>query len=312
MECKNIRERLTAFLEGVVTLDEQKLIKEHLVGCEQCTKALDDLRKTEVLLKGLQEVEPPPWFTQKIMARVRAEKEAKSNTFQRLFYPLHVKVPIHAVITFLIAVAVIYVFKAMEPEMAKVRMPSVSEQVVRKDEAPKELLQLKKESQTLGEEAGDKRVEQQAVEATRSTPAEPPAQTMLAEKKQPMEAEQVEDREKKDAVTGYSVEERALGGPPRFKAAAKQKEFAINLSVRLGEIKAAAREVETLLGRLGAEGIGKESSQNREVITAELRAEKMDELIEKLKEIGEVKEPVLPKGIPGGKTTIRIELVSLP
>jgi hypothetical protein len=124
MECKVIRAKLSAFLEGAVSPEERRLIGEHLPACHACSDALEDLKKTEVLLRGLEEVEPPAWFKQKVMARIRAEQEAKKSILQKLFYPLHVKIPIEAFATVLIAVVAIYIFKAVQPEMK--RIPSVS------------------------------------------------------------------------------------------------------------------------------------------------------------------------------------------
>ena len=124
MECKIIREKLSAFLEGAVSPEESTLIGEHLQACQTCSMALEDLRKTEVLVKGLEKVEPPAWLKQKVMARIRAEEEAKKSILQKLFYPLHVKIPIEAFATVLIAVAAIYIFKAVEPDIE--RIPSAS------------------------------------------------------------------------------------------------------------------------------------------------------------------------------------------
>ena len=57
---------------------------------------LEDLRKTVELVKGLEEVEPPPWLAQKIMAHVKDESEKEVGIFRRLFYPLRVKIPLEA------------------------------------------------------------------------------------------------------------------------------------------------------------------------------------------------------------------------
>ena len=50
MECKGIRERLSAYLEGVVTPEEKRFVEQHLSSCEQCSRALKDLKKTEELV----------------------------------------------------------------------------------------------------------------------------------------------------------------------------------------------------------------------------------------------------------------------
>jgi hypothetical protein len=135
MECKGIREILSAYLEGIASLEEKRLIEQHLRSCQRCSTALEDLRKTGELLKGMEEVEVPPWFKQKVLSRVRAEGEARRSVLQKLFYPLHVKVPIQALATVLITVLVVYVFKSVEPEMKKsIQSPSTVGEVTSEDE----------------------------------------------------------------------------------------------------------------------------------------------------------------------------------
>ena len=134
MDCKHIRERLPAYREEDVGSEEKRAIGQHLSSCQQCSRALDDLKKAEELVKRLPEVEPPAWMTQKVMARVRAEEEKKKGILQQLFFPLRIKIPMEVFATVLIAVAAIYVFKAVEPQMKPVGPPSAPEQGIAKEE----------------------------------------------------------------------------------------------------------------------------------------------------------------------------------
>lgn len=131
IECKQIQVMLPALLEGVLSPDEERLANEHLAMCQHCGAALEDLKKAANLVQGLEEVEPPPWFTQKVMSRIREEAEQKkSGIFGRLFYPLHVKVPIQALASLLIVVLALYVYRSVEPETEVVQPPS---EVARRD-----------------------------------------------------------------------------------------------------------------------------------------------------------------------------------
>ena len=130
-ECKHSQEMLPAFLEGVLSPDEKTLLLEHLATCRECKDALEDLKKVAQLVQGLDEVEPPPWFTQKVMSHVREEAERKKKSLvARLFYPLQVKVPIQALASVLIVVMALYVYRSLEPEMKVVEAPS---EVARRD-----------------------------------------------------------------------------------------------------------------------------------------------------------------------------------
>jgi hypothetical protein len=147
IECKQIQEMLSALLEGVLSLDEARLVLQHLTTCQQCSAALEDLKKAAQLVQGLDDVEPPPWFTQKVMSRVREEAERKKRgLIARLFYPLHVKVPIQALASVLIVVLALYVYRSVEPEMEVVRPPSAV--------APRDLAAPRNESQRQHNKTG--------------------------------------------------------------------------------------------------------------------------------------------------------------
>src|SRR4030042_533409 len=116
MTCSEIENRLPAFLEELLSPEEGKSVEAHLASCNRCRRAFADLRRAQELVQGLGEVEPPPFFEQWIMSRVREEAEKKPGILRKLFYPLHTKVPIQALATVLIAVLAFHVFQVGEPE----------------------------------------------------------------------------------------------------------------------------------------------------------------------------------------------------
>ncbi|MCX5818881.1 MAG: DUF2275 domain-containing protein, partial [Deltaproteobacteria bacterium] len=111
MTCNEIENRLPAYLEDLLSPEEKKSIAGHLASCPRCSRAFAGLKKAEQLVQGLGEVEPPPFFEQRIMSRVREEAGQKQGILRRLFYPLHIKVPIQALATLLVAVLAIYVYQ---------------------------------------------------------------------------------------------------------------------------------------------------------------------------------------------------------
>jgi len=120
MTCTEIEKRLPAYMEDLLSPEEKKGIDDHLGACPHCCKALDDLKRTQACLKGLDEVDPPPFFEQRIMARVREEAAQKRGILRKLFYPLYVKIPIQALATILVAVLAVYVYQKGEPEMRQI------------------------------------------------------------------------------------------------------------------------------------------------------------------------------------------------
>ena len=136
MLCKDIEQKLPAYLEGVLSPQEKGLIEEHLASCPQCKKAIEDLEKTEKLIREMEVVEPPAWFTQKIMSRVREEAQKKKSIFRKFFYPLHIKIPIQALTTVLIAVLAIQIYRVGEPEMKVIVAPPATVSETGKEHAP--------------------------------------------------------------------------------------------------------------------------------------------------------------------------------
>jgi hypothetical protein len=110
-----IRHKLSEYIDGSVTAEEKAEIEEHLKTCTVCSDALRELKKTVEHIKALEEVEPPTWMMQKTMAKVRAEAEQKQGFFDRLFLPLHVKLPIQAVAALFLAIAAFYIYQNVQP-----------------------------------------------------------------------------------------------------------------------------------------------------------------------------------------------------
>ncbi len=136
--CQDFEKRLPAYQEGLISGTDIKDLEDHLRSCEPCRLALQDLNKTRNLLGRLQEVDPPPWFTRKVMARVREEAEGKRGLLRKLFYPLHIKIPLEAVASILVVVLAVYVFKATDLEMPLLKAPTESVPPIPKDFAYRE------------------------------------------------------------------------------------------------------------------------------------------------------------------------------
>ncbi|MBA4418263.1 MAG: hypothetical protein C0392_10195 [Syntrophus sp. (in: bacteria)] len=150
MDCKGIEEQLSAYLDGPISPDEKEHIDNHLASCPQCSASLKGLKKTGELLKNLEEVEPPPWLTRKIMAHVREEAEQKKGLLHRLFYPLHIKIPMETFATLLIVGITLYVYKTVEPEIKFIESPPGITQTIPKDKAlrPTEISPLPQQQNT--------------------------------------------------------------------------------------------------------------------------------------------------------------------
>lgn len=144
MDHAGILQKLSAYLDGVVTPREKALIEEHLQTCEECRTALSELERTVSRLRDLGDVEPPPWLTQRVMARVREEAAQEKGWLRRLFVPLRWKLPMEVAALVFLTVTSYLVYKEVSPELdlevARTRVAPVSPAPppasVRKQEKP--------------------------------------------------------------------------------------------------------------------------------------------------------------------------------
>jgi hypothetical protein len=120
MTCKEIDNLLPAYEEDLLPPEEKKGVETHLAACERCHRSLADLRRSQALVRGLGEVEPPPFFEERIMSRVRQEAGEKRGFLRKLFYPLHIKIPIQALATVVVAVLALHLYQQGDPEMKRV------------------------------------------------------------------------------------------------------------------------------------------------------------------------------------------------
>ena len=115
MDHNDIRHKLSEYIDGTLTPQEKASVEEHLKTCPNCSNALSELQKTVEHIRKVEEVEPPAWMTQKIMAKVRAEEEKKKQgLLHRLFFPLHIKLPLETIGVLFIAVTVYFVVQETE------------------------------------------------------------------------------------------------------------------------------------------------------------------------------------------------------
>lgn len=77
MECpKQINEWIHKYLDGDISEEEGRYLKEHLHSCRKCMKHYQELEKTVLFVKSLSHIAAPDHFTQKVMASLPKEKRS--------------------------------------------------------------------------------------------------------------------------------------------------------------------------------------------------------------------------------------------
>jgi hypothetical protein len=313
MECRDIQKRLSAYLEKAVSAKQKAAIDEHLKGCKRCRHDLADLKKTITYVQKLEEVEPPPWLVQKVMARVRTEAEAaeKPGIVKKLFYPMHIKLPLEAIAVVFIAVGTLYIFKTMQPAMQLARIPTET-----KEMAPAPATAPKKEKPPVVEKqrpaparVGDQLMYEKKLE-TREQKSVSMAQAPAAMARQEEAAPAVPA-----AGTTYRDEAGHRGlltskAAAPETAASKAKEIRFLITVK--DLEIAGRDIEETLHLLGGKAITTEPLGSKTVIAAEIDSTKLQELSKELNHIGEVQEKGLAMEAGEGTVEIRIDVLKTP
>jgi hypothetical protein len=344
MECRNIQEKLSAYIDDILSSQEKALVKEHLKSCGECTAVLADLRRTVEYLKGLETVEPPAWMAQKIMTRVRAEARPKKSLFQKLFYPLHIKLPIEAVATVLVVGLALYIYRDIAPEMKLAQAPV-------EEAAP----QVRGQQPTL-REAEDKGVTPPVLPSDKvrsgeglslkgdkggfagkaapapERPAEKPASSKepesirdhfeaapkapepmkqaesMREAKAPTPAKKLEQTPAAGAIAKDEARQELGATAPGAKLSfiEKKKGEPLTLTVFVKDPETAVKEIEKIVKELEGKSIHTESVEGKKVVSAMLKANRLHELSEKLKIIGEIRKKELDLG--GREEEVRVHV----
>jgi hypothetical protein len=80
MDCKKTQDNLPLFLTGQLAPEDQANLQLHLQNCPCCSEFKESLAVLDSELSQLPEIEPSPWFEQKIMAQVEPFQTGKPET----------------------------------------------------------------------------------------------------------------------------------------------------------------------------------------------------------------------------------------
>ncbi len=300
MDCSTIKQKIHDYIDGSLPPDEKKRIEAHLAGCETCRVYASDLKKTIETLKGLDAMPAPPWLTQKVMQKVREESRPKKGLLQKLFFPLHIKLPIEAVATLLIAGAAILIIKSMGPDLRTLPSPR-EEHLIQPTPSSQE--QLSKDH--LADSRGQQKAEQVPPPAKQSAAESLSGQPRPADQQPapalPASAAPATPRSMEKSVgDGKAVDERdgkeerlnAVSGSAGPAVSAENK--ASNLptfTLIVSDIEKGSKEIEIALSKLGGKLLAIERHETRASMTMHIEPSQIDELMAQLRHIGSIKGP---------------------
>jgi hypothetical protein len=345
MNCENIKELLNAYIDNLLSEKEKGAVQTHIASCPSCRQELDELTQAVNLVRGLDRVVPPPWFSEQVMINIKKEKKGK-GILSRLFYPLHIKLPIQAFATVAIAVLAIYIYRATSPEMKplmryqpvlkeskEVIAQGVNEKYAKAMPLESEKL-IKKPENLIPEKTLDQKKElPQVRQAEKTVPASAPESKNTAEVEKKQSAPSVKIKEKNEIgydqetpglksmgkVKGEAVgdinesqtkEEMKDSGAPEMQMRAAPSPVMIDVSVMVVDRDKAIKDISSVLDGMKARVIGKYSTGTDTAILAETRGADAKKVIEKLRLSGEVSLITKNPDVSGNRVVMRIKVIS--
>lgn len=310
MGCNDIQERLSAYIEGLTSTEEKAMIEEHLKSCKECKETFEDLEKTISYVKTLEDIEPPAWLSQKIMTRVRERADKKEGILHKLFYPLHIKLPVQAIATILIAVSAFYIFKTIQSDIR------LSESLREEITVPQTLRRDKDELTKVSEidESFPLKGETHVPVVTGDSIGEASKPEPTASMKQMYHAKELEssDRyeETPEAETrvemqkNLKVESKVRG---RLFEARKKEQY-VDITLIVDNIENTQKDIEKIVAYFKGKMSAIEIFKDRRILTVVYDTSKTDELLAQLRLIGEIKKEEFVLEEREGYGEIRIEI----
>lgn len=111
MNCQEIQLQLSGYLEKSLDAIRMKSIETHLASCPFCRAELHGLADCIKWVAALPTVEPPPGFSQRVMAQAR-EMTPAAGYWQRFFAPLRLPVPVQAAAVVLVSVLAVLLYQS--------------------------------------------------------------------------------------------------------------------------------------------------------------------------------------------------------
>ncbi len=309
MNHNDIRHKLSAYIDSAISDKEKAEIEAHLKGCRACSDALDELRKVVEQVRLVEEIDPPAWMTQKIMARVRAEADVKKSWYQRLFFPLAIKLPLEAVGVLFLVVTAYYLSQNINPTRRYAQAPAViaSKKDVlstdklkeeRKGEAPAP--QAKADGQESTYKSLDRKYEHEkpappapVAQPAPAAPAQTPRELGAAPESKELHLVAPEAAASKaEPAPEFSLKKAKPASPAvqGIGGLAADETVKIRFTLAVNDIAAAEQEIEHSIRELKGAAIRRDARASAERLIVSLDSTKLGTFKERLGKLGELKE----------------------
>jgi hypothetical protein len=136
MNCDQVQEQLSEYIDGRIDSKARAEVEEHLSSCVDCTELAASLTSTAQMVAAEPQVEPPMGFTTRVMAHVQDEA-SKPSLWQRWSAWSRLNIPMQAAAVILIAVLAVFLYQNSERRQQPSQMAQRSEEPVKPRAADK-------------------------------------------------------------------------------------------------------------------------------------------------------------------------------
>lgn len=313
MECSTVQKKLSEYIDRAIPPKECKIIEEHLISCKKCTLEFEEMKNSIEHVRNLEEIEPPPWLKNKIMAKVMEEAEEKKGILQKLFCPFNLKIPLRVAAVIVIAAVSVFLIKEMQPEIKEIKTLEFPQK-----EAPSLVTEEKESVQKKDIKKPLKKTEKSIKQAEKPLPAaekdsfvtaKPSGPIMFEHKKEASagkEADTFKD-EFKSEEKNQAVELKKKTTRQGVKSEVTAEN--VKYTVYVKDSGKALDNIEKIIVRLGGKIVKKMPLEDKILILAELNMKKEAELLERLNLTGEVQKKSGTLHLKYDVIIIRIEII---
>ena len=324
MNCTDVRENLSAYIDDMLDRQMRDLMDTHLSGCKECRQELAAMRALVEELRNTGEMKAPQDFLETLHERLETES-FWSRLREFLFVPAQIKIPLEFATISVIGVLIFSLYSIYSPQE--------NLRILSQDSAMKSSVVLEKASQPSSPSiSADEDEASEYVQATKQQPielalilphkADIGGQGLAEEKEEiPPSAAAMPAQRQKDSE-GIDYKAHAAGkAVPDVKAGSSIEKPAAQIQATPKEEKTSEHDLPEIVqklheliglsgGRILSEEPDREGREKR-IIFAEIPAVQYKNFIDKVLNLAQVQEP-LPE-IPGDQEApvlIRIRLVA--
>jgi hypothetical protein len=316
MDCEEIREHLSAYVDDNLDAGGKARVEEHLLSCKACQQELASLKALVRELGSLESVEPPKDFLDQLNERIEA-RSWFPKILRTLFKPMRVKIPLEFAGAVAVAILVLVFLHTQKEELGLKQAPVG----LVKQEGPSGQVAMEKQQAKAPWSLEGKASKGRVVDSSRELAKDEAYERQLArkggeERREVIELTLVMKKEiPPESLAPGAAMEAAPTPPKKMRRSLALQETAPPARPKTDEeLDDSLSRLKKLIELLGGEVVSVEyDKQTKRLasIGAQIPAHQIHTFYNKLKELGDLRTP--PEAVTGkGNEVLSVSIRLLP